>query len=142
MCRLSIGAITAKMPKGRLRRTRSVRKPSNLSQRSGLYLYYQQEGSGWSHLWRCGKNQSGGSIASLYGIGQFFGKDNVQMVCRTKLPNQLGVTAPIEDLHMWLKLSNLIGQDKLSAFSEILGDITYIFCLVPRNNIFHMHAKF
>ena len=25
-----------------------------------------------------------------------FGKDNGLMVCRTKLPNQLGVTAPIE----------------------------------------------
>ena len=32
-------------------------------------------------------------------IGQHFGKDNGSLVCRTKLLNQLGVTAPIESLH-------------------------------------------
>ena len=41
-----------------------------------------------------------------------------------------------------LEPSNLTGQDILSPFSEISGDIAYIFCLVPRNNMFHMHAKF
>ena len=30
---------------------------------------------------------------------QHFGKDNGSMVCRTKLTNQLGVTAPIESLY-------------------------------------------
>ena len=32
-------------------------------------------------------------------IGQNFGEDNGSMVCRTKLLNQFGVTAPIESLH-------------------------------------------
>ena len=32
-------------------------------------------------------------------IGQNLGEDNGSMVCRTKLLNQLGVTAPIESLH-------------------------------------------
>ena len=31
-------------------------------------------------------------------IGQNLGKDNGSMVCRTKLLNQFGVTAPIESL--------------------------------------------
>ena len=43
-------------------------------------------------------------------IGQSFGGDNGLMVCRTKLLNQLGVTAPIESLHNLFKPSNLIGQ--------------------------------
>ena len=32
-------------------------------------------------------------------IGQSFGKENGSMVCRTKLLNQLGVTAAIESLY-------------------------------------------
>ena len=32
-------------------------------------------------------------------VGQNFGKDSGSVVCRTKLLNQLGVTAPIESLH-------------------------------------------
>ena len=32
-------------------------------------------------------------------IGQNFGQDNGSMVCKIKLLNQLGVTAPIESLH-------------------------------------------
>ena len=75
-------------------------------------------------------------------IGQNLGKDNGSMVCRTKLLSQLGVTAPIESLHNLIETLKLIGQDILSPFSEISGDIAQIFCLVPRSNMFHMHAKF
>ena len=32
-------------------------------------------------------------------IGQNLGEDDGSMVCKTKLLNQLGVTAPIESLH-------------------------------------------
>ena len=32
-------------------------------------------------------------------IGQNLGEDNGSIVCKTKLLNQLGVTAPIESLH-------------------------------------------
>ena len=32
-------------------------------------------------------------------IGQSFGQDNGSIVCRTKLPNQLGLTAPIDSLY-------------------------------------------
>ena len=34
-----------------------------------------------------------------YRIRQNFGEDDGSMVCRTKLLNQLRVTAPIENLH-------------------------------------------
>ena len=37
-------------------------------------------------------------------LGQYFGDDNGLLVCRTKLLNQLGVTAPIESLHNLIEI--------------------------------------
>ena len=50
-------------------------------------------------------------------IGQNVGKDNGSMVCRTKLLNQLGVTAPIESLH---NLIETLKSDRPRHFVTLL----------------------